>query len=167
MAAAAFDIKALVGQNTPQSSRDFHIPKNIKFSEQALTAGQDAEFITIPANTLIFSCTPILKVAEGAAATLHVGTEGAPSLLVNAFDLNGVVDSVKKVDKLGLTLAAAASVAEEQSIIDKIDEIIGVLGDNGLHGWFFAADTNLRVTAASGNPSGAEVLLLFKGLDFS
>jgi len=167
MAVAIFDIKKLVGKNTPQSSRDFYIPKTIKFAEQALAVGQDAEFITIPANTLLFSCTPILKVAEGGVATVNVGTEAVPDLLVTGFDINGAVNSVKTVSKLAITLAVAASQAQEQQILDKVDEIIGVLGDNGLHGWFFAVDTPLRITAATGNPAVAEVLLLLKGLDVS
>lgn len=164
MAAAVHDIKSLVGRNRAQSARSYPLVKRISFADTNVLNGEDAEFVIIPGSTLVRSMTPIIVTPEGAAGTMTVGTETAPALM-GTVDLNAAAGSVVSVAELNLAVSGGFVQGEVQSIADKADEIIAALGTNGLHGWYFAADTPLRATAGA-NLSTAEVLLLFDCFTF-
>lgn len=146
MAAAVHDIKAVVGTNRAQSPRSYPMVKTIAFGEHTVGAGEDAAFVTIPGGTLVRGTLSIIETPEGAAATATIGTEADPDLM-GTINLNAVAGTIAPaVAALAMDASAAYVEAEAQAIADKVDAIIARLGASGLNGWYFATDTELRIT---------------------
>lgn len=92
MAVATFNIRSKVfppGKAVQQTSRRVEYCKRIDFSKQALAAGEDAAFITVPAGFVLDRVDPILRVAEGETATMHIGSEANDDAYAVSVNMNG------------------------------------------------------------------------------
>jgi hypothetical protein len=146
MAAAAHNIKSIVGKNHAMSPRSFPLIKEIDFAAYNVGAAEDAAFVTIKGGTLVRSAISILETPEGAAATATVGTEADPDLM-GTINLNATAGTVAPaVAALAMDASAAYVEAEAQAIADKVDAVIARLGTSGLAGWYFSTDTEIRIT---------------------
>lgn len=136
-----YDIRDIVGHGRSQVSRSFPVDKVIDFTKRNAANTDTLDFHKIAGPVLIRSFTPILLTAEGAAATISLGTDqtGEGSLFAASLDMNAAPGVLA-----GPQTASAAYVqAELQAVID-------ILGkDNRLHGWYLATDCMLRITAAA------------------
>lgn len=96
MAVATYNILSKVfppGKAVQQGTRRVELCKRIDFSRQPLAANQDAAFLTLPAGFVLDRVDPILWVAEGEVATMHIGTEAVANALAVSVDLNGTVNA--------------------------------------------------------------------------
>ncbi|PKM43256.1 MAG: hypothetical protein CVV05_15530 [Gammaproteobacteria bacterium HGW-Gammaproteobacteria-1] len=165
MAAADHNIRALVGRNRGQSPRSYPLVKTIDFGEYTVGANEEAAFLTIPGGTLVRGMTSIIKTAEGGAVTATVGTE-ADVTLFGSINLNAVAGTVApSVAKLAMDASAAYVEAEAQAIADKVDAVIGAAGSAALKGWYFAADTEIRIKP-SAEVDTAKVAIVFDCVSF-
>ncbi len=91
MAAANFNIRALIfppGKARMVAPRRKEFFKRIDFSKQNLAQNQDAAFLDLPAGFILDRVDPILRVAQGAPATLNVGVDGTIQAFVAACNVN-------------------------------------------------------------------------------
>lgn len=88
-----FDVKDLVGKNRQQTARRVEWTKRLDFSElpdgTGLAAEETMAFMTLPAGYVHERCDPVLRTAEGEAATLDIGTEADPDGFVDGGNVNG------------------------------------------------------------------------------
>jgi hypothetical protein len=98
MAAADHDIKALVGVNRAQSARDILWRKRVDATEidggSGAGAGESAEFVTVPAGTVVTGVDSILRTAEGATQTIDIGDETDPDGWLDGGNANGTPDAL-------------------------------------------------------------------------
>ncbi len=127
MAAATFDIKQQInGLVQPQHSRRRELRWTLDFNTlgdgTGLAATESADFGVIPKGFIYEDCIPILRTAEGTAATLDLGIET---------DVDGFVDGGNMNGTPNATVAKAGS----ESIV---------------RGTYFHNDTPIRATCPSG-----------------
>lgn len=92
MAAATFDIRDKTsppGDTRQQTTRRVEYVKRIRFADTPLAATQDAALLTLPAGFILERIDPILRVAEGQTATMHLGVEADDDALAVSVNLNG------------------------------------------------------------------------------
>lgn len=118
MALAIFDIRKSVGKNRAQSSRRVEIKKTIDFSTinggVGLAATEDAAFMTTPKNFIYEDCHPVLKLAEGEASSVDIGTEADVGGLLDGGDMNGVANAA--IVKAGTESIAPGTVMSETEL---------------------------------------------------
>ncbi len=134
MAAATFDIKDQVGRNRKQTTRRVEWTKQLDFSTlgdgTGLAADESAEFFEFPAGFVHEDTVPILRTAEGVAATVDIGTEADPDGLLDGGDVNGSANA---------RVAAA--------------------GTEALAGSYFHTATAVRVTVPTGGATVDDAVL--------
>jgi len=93
MAAATFDGKDQVPQGRQQNARrvelHYHIDTNIIGDGTGLVAAETVEFGMLPAGYVHERLDGILRTAEGAAATVDIGTEADPDGFMDGGNVNG------------------------------------------------------------------------------
>lgn len=99
MAAPTFDRKAFIPQEHPQSDRRVEIPFELDFADTELTDGtglaadEDIEIGDLPAGYVHERLDAVLRVAEGEAATLDVGSEADPNGFASVLNMNGTINA--------------------------------------------------------------------------
>lgn len=98
---ATFDITKQVQQGRPQSNRRVELHYHLDFSPAGkLTDGtglattESATLGVIPAGFVYERSDTILRTAEGAAATLNIGTTASPTAFLNAGNVNGTPNAL-------------------------------------------------------------------------
>ena len=106
MAAANFNIRSLIfppGKARMIEPRRKEFFKRIDFSKQNLAQNQDAAFLDLPAGFILDRVDPILRVAQGATATLNVGVDGTIQAFVAACNVNGTPNTRLAIGSPGYT----------------------------------------------------------------
>ena len=97
MAAPTFDITEQVAQTRKQSSRrvefTYHIDANTLGDLTGLAASETAGFASLPAGYVHERLDVVLRTAEGAAATVDIGTEADPDCFMDGGSVNGTPDA--------------------------------------------------------------------------
>lgn len=93
MVAALFDTKNQVNQGRQQLTRRVELHYRLDFNTlgdgTGLAATEDAEFAVLPAGYVHERLDPVLRTAEGVAATLDIGTEADPDGFGDGLNVNG------------------------------------------------------------------------------
>jgi hypothetical protein len=96
MPTATYNIRPLVippGRAVQQGTRRVEFFKRIEFARRPQAAGEDSAFLTLPAGFVLDRVDPILRVAEGEVATMHIGIDGTPSALAVSVNMNGTINA--------------------------------------------------------------------------
>src|SRR3990172_4444002 len=97
MAAATFDGKDQVAEGRSQNSRrvelHYSIDTNTIGDGTGLVAAETVEFAVLPAGYVHERLDVILRTAEGAAATVDIGTEADPDGFMDGGNVNGTANA--------------------------------------------------------------------------
>lgn len=161
-----YDIQNIVGKERQLVTRAFQLVKIIDFTKRTLALNDTADFHLLPGPVLVRNFTPIVITPEGAAATVQLGTSTTPNLFSASLDVNAAAGVIAGPALLNQVISAAYVQAEVQAISTKVDDVMKALGTpNRLHGWYFAANTTLRLTANAAI-ANAKLLLAFDCVAF-
>lgn len=124
MAVANFNARAQINQGRQQSNRRVELHYRCDFNVIGAAAGaglaQNLDIVIgdLPLGYVHERLDAVLRTAEGAAATLDVGTEALPTLFANALNMNGTINA-----KIQPETVAAADATDLATVLTLANEI--------------------------------------------
>jgi hypothetical protein len=124
MAAAIFNARTQVNQGRQQNTRRVELHYKIDFNTigdgTGLAQNEDIAFADLPPGYVHERLDAVLRTAEGAATTLDVGTEAAPTLFANALNMNGTQNAKIQPESADAANAATQTGAYVQADVQTI-----------------------------------------------
>lgn len=145
MALATHNARAQVAQGRQQNTRRVELHYKLDFNTigdgTGLAQNEDIAFADLPPGYVHERLDAVLRTAEGAATTLDVGTEAAPTLFANALNMNGTPNA-----KIQLDTVVAADATDLATVLTLANETKADL-NRGLGGaaTYHHAKTEVRV----------------------